>query len=129
SFVTFRIRILRRIKTAGGISHLTQDVIENAFDSLSRERRLAYLKIVKIKPREQGIVVKHLFEMRDEPFGVGRVAMKTTAELIVNSALRHFLTCVTNNLECITIASTNVCAQQEFQRHRRWKLWRTAETA
>ena len=33
SFMTFRVGVLRRIKAAGRISHLTQNVVQDAFDS------------------------------------------------------------------------------------------------
>src|SRR5689334_16739515 len=88
---------------------------------------------MKIKTREQGIVVEHFFEVRHKPFRIGGVTMETATELIVDPALGHLLTRVTSDLECIAIGiaiqGANVCAQEKLQRHRRRKLWRTAEAA
>src|SRR5215213_11830220 len=55
--------------------------------------------------------------------------MKTTTKLIVHAAVRHLSAGVTHHLERLGIAGARVCAQQEFKRHRGWKLWRTTKTA
>src|SRR5829696_4157739 len=55
--------------------------------------------------------------------------MKTAAELIVDTAGRHLPARVAHHLEGLAIAGASVCAEQEFERHRGWKLRRAAETA
>src|SRR5205823_6596512 len=42
-----------------------------------------------VSSRDDGIVVKHLLEMRHEPLRVHRVTMKSAAELIVHAAFGH----------------------------------------
>src|SRR5262249_3650693 len=51
---------------------------------------LSDLKCVEIGARKLRLVVKHLFEMRDVPVAVNGVAMKSTADVIVDSARSHF---------------------------------------
>ena len=129
AFVTFRVCVLGRIKTSGRISHLVQHVIEDPRHRVARQLFLTHLKVVKIEPGEKGIVVEHLLEVRHEPFCVCRVTMKTAAELIVDAAVRHFLTGVTNDFERIAIACASMCAEQKLQCHCRRKFWRTTEAA
>src|SRR5215218_2110829 len=111
------------------MSHLAQYVIEDAFDWLARPWLLAHLEMVKIESRKQGIVIEHLLEVRYEPARVGRVAMKTTAKLIVHASIGHLPARVAAHLERVAIAGASVCAQQKLERHRGWKLRRAAKTA
>ena len=38
---------------------------------------------------ELTVVIKHLFKMRREPFGIGRITREATAEVVVDAAMRH----------------------------------------
>src|SRR5438477_492500 len=46
-------------------------------------------KCVGVEPQKQGVVVKHLLEVRDEPPLVRRVAMEAAAEVIPDPAGPH----------------------------------------
>ena len=44
---------------------------------------------VEVGRDEQGVVVEHLLEVRDEPHGVHAVAVEPAADLVVHPAERH----------------------------------------
>ncbi len=69
--MTLRVRILSRVEPAFSVRHLAQHVVENALDYLTRKGLFAHLKIMQVQPREEGIVVKHFFEVRHEPARIG----------------------------------------------------------
>src|SRR6185369_14068102 len=111
------------------MSHLAEHVIENALDRFASLWLAGYLEIVQVESREQGIVVEHLLEVRDQPARVGGVAMETAAELIVHAAIRHFSARVIDHFERISISCAHVSAQQKLERHRRRKLRSASEPA
>src|ERR1044072_7104359 len=84
---------------------------------------------MEVEAREQGVVVEHLLEVRNQPARVGRVTMKATAELIVDAALSHLATGMADNVECLLITGPIVSVQEKLKTHRRWKLGRAAKTA
>ena len=69
--MTFGIGILRRIKPAGGIRHFAFNVFESFADNSCKEFISGDLKQVKISEGQLGIVIQHLFKVRNQPFRVG----------------------------------------------------------
>lgn len=78
---------------------------------------------------QQGVVVEHLLEVRDDPLAVHGVAGEAAAELVVDPAARHRRTAVGGHLQGALGTRTRVVAQQELDDHGRGELGRAAEAA
>jgi len=85
------VRVLRGVEAAAllvaePLLHPAHDVFGNG-----REFRLNEgLEGVDVIRQQTRVVVEHLLEMRNEPALVDGVAMKSSGELIVDAAARHF---------------------------------------
>src|SRR5262249_4503615 len=64
---------------------------------------------------ELRVVVEHLLEVRDLPGRVGRVAMETAADVIVDAARRHLLERQGHHLEGPRLSRATVVAEQEVE--------------
>ena len=70
---------------------------------------------VGVQPREQGVVVEHLLKVRDDPVGVGGVAVKASADLVVDSARGHAVQGQLDHLQGVRGAGAGVVSEQELQ--------------
>src|ERR1700722_168590 len=72
---------------------------------------LVAARLVRLGVRSQAhrIVVTELFEMRDAPLRIGRVAMKSAAQLIEYSAGRDFLESVESHRRELRMPEESVC--------------------
>ena len=87
------------------------------------EQRLAGdLPGVQVGAREQGVVVEHLLEVRDEPEAVDGVAGEAAADLVVHAAARHPAQRVQRHLAL-------AAPEQELDRRGGRELRRRAEPA
>ncbi len=91
AFLVLRIGVERRIVAALRRLHLAHHpgcgLLAHA-----REQRIAGNQPgVRVQLQQRSVVVKHLLEVRDQPVLIHAVAAETAAELVVDSALRHFL--------------------------------------
>ena len=93
AFDPFAVGIFRRIKSARQAGQVAQHVVARPARDVGKKCKAGNLVGVHIAVDELRLVVKHLFEMRDEPAGVHAVAMKAAAELIEQSAFAHFAEC------------------------------------
>src|SRR6185369_5542816 len=75
------------------------------------------------------IVIEHLLEVRHEPNGVYRIAMKSAAELVIHPTFRHLAGSLLDHIKRSLIAGAIPVAKQEIERHRWWKLRTSAESA
>ena len=87
--LAFAVGVLRAEEGAGRARHLAEDVVERLLGDFAIERVAGDLKCLDIGGNEKGVVVEHLLEVRDEPAGVGAVAMEAAAELVVHAAAGH----------------------------------------
>src|SRR5437667_11773629 len=71
-------------------SHVAGDVIENVARNGFELRIAGDLKRIEIGDGELRLIVEHFLEMRHVPVTIDRVAVKTTAEMIVHPAGGHF---------------------------------------
>src|SRR5687768_10923602 len=67
--------------------------------------------------------------MWNEPDRVDRIAMKSSAKLIVDPAFCHLPRRKLHHLKCIFISCPVPVTKQKLERHRWRKLWRTAKAA
>src|ERR1700733_10060591 len=104
-------------------------VAQNIFKNVSSNVRVLLvagdLVCLQIRNRELRLVVQHLFEVRDEPVLIDRVAMKSAAELIVHPALGHRTQSHKNHVSSFFVAIT----QQKIEHARPRELGRGAESA
>ena len=84
---------------------------------------------IRIKREKRRVVVEHLFEVRDRPFGIDAVAAETAAELVVDAPGGHALERRRDNLERFLVPSHRVPAQAQLQIDRVRKLRCGAESA
>ena len=89
SFDPFRVRIRRGIKPSGRVGHLPENIIKHFRRDLAIGGLLGHLIGFQIGPGQEGIVVEHLLEMRNQPTLVGRVPREPSSDMIVESPGRH----------------------------------------
>ena len=77
---------------------------------------------MQIRGDEQRVVVQHLFEVRDEPLPVDRVAVEAAADEVVHPAERHRVERLLHHLRF-------TASQEKLECRRGWELRRAAEAA
>src|SRR5439155_18065738 len=82
---------------------------------------------VGVKRKQRRVVVEHLLEMRDRPFGVDAVAAEAPAELIVDASGGYALERRRDDFECALVVAQGVPAQAQLQIDRVRELRRGAE--
>ena len=91
TLVAVRLGIDGGEKAALGRGHLSQYEVQrearHPIEPLARGegRRLG------VEPRQRRVVVQHLLEVRDEPVGVGRVAVKAPGQVVHHPAAGHVI--------------------------------------
>src|SRR5262249_30466049 len=86
---SFAVGILCGIESALAVKHLAHQVGHGFIDHLLEKRLSGDAINLRVDTNELSVVVEHLLEMGHEPLLVHRIAMKSTAQMIVNSPLRH----------------------------------------
>ena len=84
---------------------------------------------VHISPRQQGVVVEHLLEVRDHPAGVHGIPVEATPDLVVHPPASHRLEGGRCHLQGCRAPSPPVVAQEELQHHRGRELRCPTEAA
>ena len=89
-----------------------------------RSRVARDLKCFEIGDGKLRLVVQHLFEMRNEPVFVDRIAMKAAAELIVHSALSPSRAALSSTMSrASSLPVRCLVAQQEIVNARGAEIW------
>ena len=93
---------------------------------------MRYLKCVEIRAGELGLIVEHLFKMRDVPETIHGVAVEAAPEMIVHAALGHLLEGKERHVERVLpyvslLAGGN--AKEQIERNWMRKFRRPAEAA
>ncbi len=115
-------------RTVGG-AQLAEHVVERPGRDRAIPRVTGECPRVRVRARELRIVVEHLLEVRDEPLGVGRVAVEATAQLVMETAVGHRVERATSDRERPGVAGRDVAAQEELDRHRLRELRSAAPAA
>ena len=84
---------------------------------------------VEVEAGQQGVIVKHLFEVGHQPISVGGVAVEAAADLVVDATVGHLLQCNLDQFQRTGIVAVMVVTQQEFRTHGLRELGCVAETA
>ncbi len=75
----FTVGVIAAVKTAAGVPHFARHKIQCLLDDAPVKGFAGDLPGVQIDPRQQRIVVKHLFKVGHQPVDIGGVASKTAA--------------------------------------------------
>ena len=86
---SLRIGVLGAEEASTGMAHLTQEVVQRLLGHHSVAWLSEHLPGMQIAARQLGVVVQHLLEVGDEPALVGGVAVKASAQLIVDAPRCH----------------------------------------
>jgi len=98
-----RISVQCGAKAAFGMGQLAGDKTDRSGHHAVKVRLAGDLPGVQIDARQLGVIVKHLFEMRHAPVGIGGVAGKAAAHHIVHTAARHAVQRVEGRFERIAV--------------------------
>ncbi len=71
--------------------HLPRHEADGLLDDSPKHRAPGDQPGVDVRAGEEGVVVQHLLEVRNQPVGIHRVAMEATPQLVVHAARRHGL--------------------------------------
>jgi hypothetical protein len=78
-----------RLEPALGAAHLTQRPLESLLADSAPALVAEVLPAVQVGAGQQGVVVEHLLEVRDEPLPVDRVAREAASDLVVDPTGSH----------------------------------------
>ena len=129
AFLVFAVGVEAGVETALGRAHVAPCPGDDAARRM-RERCIPGRPPgIGVHREQRRIVVEHLLEMRDRPFGVDAVSAETTAELIVDAALGHARERDRGDLECALVIARGVAAQAELELERMRKFRRAAKAS
>ena len=83
----------------------------------------------RVSMDEQGIVIEHLFKMRNQPSFVRGIPGKAAPDLVVNSSSCHGFQRFDRHLQGVAVLFESGEAHQEQEIVRRGKFWSRAEAA
>ena len=121
----FGVRIVRRRERAARERELAQHVPERLLHDLAVALAPGDDPGVQVRRGEDGVVVEHLLEVRDEPAVVHGVAVKATADDVVEAAGSHAVERGRDHRERLLVAAP----EEELERRRRGELGGTPEAA
>ncbi len=113
----FAVGVLSGIEAALRVGHFAQHIIEGFLGNAAVEGPAGKLPSVEIEAGEQGVVVEHFLEMRHQPVGIGGVAVKAAANLVVHSPVSHFFQGQLDHFQRTGAGAAVVVAEQEFRGH------------
>ena len=129
AFLPVTVRIFGRIESAFGAGHIAQNVGKRFFGDAAEERVARDLVSAEIQGRKLGVVVEHLLEMRHQPGFIDRVPVKSSAHMVIDSAVCHFPKRQEGRVANGYITGRAVTPEEEFNRRVGRKLGRVAESA
>ena len=87
-----------------------------------------------VQRQQLGIVIQHLFKMRNHPVVIDGIATETSAQLVVNTAESHADKRCCRHQQCLVVGlfvfkTGRINVQQTFDMRRMGKFRRRSETA
>src|SRR5438552_6889804 len=129
SLFAFAVGVEARPERAIRRAHLAYEPADDGARN-GAERRLARCASqIGVERDERPVVVEHLLEMWNRPFGVNAVAAETTAEMIIDAAFGHPRERRANDRQRFRIVRHTECPQAELKLGRMREFGRTAEAA
>ena len=108
---------------------MAQNIVEDAAGGGRKLFPSGGEQSVEIDGADQGLVVEHLLEVRHQPLRVGGVAVEAAAEMIVDSAARHFFERQLHDSQQRRVVFHPVFAQKQFHGHAWGEFVRAARKA
>jgi hypothetical protein len=112
------IGILGEGKSAARLLHLTKRKIEDVARGIGIKALVRDLVRLGVNDGKLRLVVKHLFEMRDEPGRTCGVSVRSSAQLIVDAAAFHRAQRVEGHVGGVVLPGASVITKQETQHYR-----------
>ena len=129
SFDSFRIRIRRGIKSSGRVGHFPENIVKHVRRNVPIGDPLCDLIALQVGSGQEGIVVQHLLEMRNQPALVGGVACEPTADMIVDPPCRHSIERTRDHLQSSALSCPTVTTEEQREPCRRGEFRRAAKSA
>ena len=111
------------------MGHVAQDILDDVARHVGVFLFATDQERVEVKIHQLGVVIEHLFEMRDEPLGIDRIAGKAATELVIHPARRHFVARVEHHLDRFLIIQPDADPENEGRLAGAGEFGRAAETA
>ena len=127
--LSLAVGILRRVESSGGIPNFPLYVPQRLLHNLTIERSTRSLIGLHVKGNQQGVVIKHLLEMGNQPAFVDRVSMEAPAELIVDTSPRHLVEAHGDHFQSHFGTLSSVIAKQKGQGHGAGKFRGASKTS
>src|SRR5713101_9773637 len=108
------VRVQSRVEDAFWAAHFPECEVESVARNIGVERIPRCLVGLGVEHGQLCLVVQHLFEMRHTPADICGVAMKTAANLIMNSARGHGTQVVQYHLKRVFVPGPRPVPQQEI---------------
>ncbi len=129
AFLAAGVGVLRGEESSARRSHLGEQIVERLAGHAGVVGPLERAIRQGVNPREHGVVVEHLLEVRHEPAGVDGVAVKAAADLVVHSPRRHPVERRLDHPARLRVAGAQPAAEEQLEAHRGGKFRRAAEAA
>jgi len=111
------------------VSELGEDVGDRLVDHEAPVRTTEHDQPLHVDAEQQGLVVEHLLEVRNEPFAIGGVASETTADVVVHAARTHGVERRLEDALGAVAGGRHVGPQHQLEMRCRRELRRLAEAA
>ena len=89
AFFALTIGVFGRVEGSFRGGHVPQHVAEDIFCCFCKQRLFGNLIGLQVSGSDYGLIVEHFFKMRQKPFGIGGIAVKTKADMIPDAAQAH----------------------------------------
>jgi len=89
AFLPLAVGVFGGIKCAFRGGHVPQDIGEDLLGCLGKQGIPGDLEGFQIGGGDHGLIVEHFFKMRQKPFAIGGITMKTEADMIPYSSQAH----------------------------------------
>ena len=124
-----RVGVLGGVATSVGVGEVSQHVLDGLGQDLQEAVLAGDLPGPQVGPTQQGVVVEHLLEVRDQPPLVDRVSREPAADVVVDPARGHRVQGGDDGVERGSGTGAPVVSQQVTEAHRLGELRRGAESA
>ena len=103
AFLAFGVRVSRRVEAAVRRHHVVQHPVRGLVRDGLEQGLAGREEGLRVQGQQGTIVVQHFFEVRDLPVAIDRIAAETSAQVVVDAALRHARECQRDHEQSVDI--------------------------